>query len=197
MKPEPARHRVRYGTGSKPEGQFDLCVELEPDQGVGSKWEENWNRTKKILKIQSGFLFKVRLGHPSILEFLFSFCFFPASLDFLSTKQTRACKIFFLKCSSSIEKLRRIFFVLCVQEKLSIKAREEFFSLVPCVQGLKKTPTSKLGRKISGGSLRKKKVSCEFSLVLAIVCLYCCSWSHFVPCCSLWSCFIAPAHGRT
>jgi len=98
VKLKPARHGVRYGTGSKPEGQFDLCVELEPDPGVGYKWEENQNRTKFFLKIQSDFLFKVRLGHPSILEFLFSFCFIPTSLDFLSSKQTQACKIFFLKC---------------------------------------------------------------------------------------------------
>ncbi len=88
MKLKPARHWVKYGIGSKLEGQFDLCVELEPNPGVGSKWEENQNQTNFFLKIQFGFLFKVRLGHPSILEFLFSFRFIPTSLDFLSSKQT-------------------------------------------------------------------------------------------------------------
>lgn len=59
--------------------------------------------------------------------------------------------------------------MLCVQEKLSIKAREGFFSLVLYVQGLKKTQASKLGRKSSGGSSWKKKFSCGLSLVLLIV----------------------------
>jgi hypothetical protein len=57
-----ARHRVGYGIGRELEGRFDLCVELEPDPRVSSKWEENQNQTKVFLNIRSGFLFKVRLG---------------------------------------------------------------------------------------------------------------------------------------
>ncbi len=69
-----------------------------------------------------------------------------------------------------------------------------------CVQGLKKTLASKLGRNISGGSLWLKKVSCRLNLILAIAhalaCHYCCSWSWSTPYCSFWSCFVFP-HGRT
>jgi hypothetical protein len=50
---ELARHGVKYGTRRESEGQFDL--EPEPDLGVNSMWEENWNWTGFFLKIQSGF----------------------------------------------------------------------------------------------------------------------------------------------
>ncbi len=70
-----------------------------------------------LSKIWSGFLFRVRLGHLPISEFWFSFRIIPSSLDFLSSKQTEACKTFFLKHSNSTKKLRRDFFLLCVQEK--------------------------------------------------------------------------------
>jgi len=70
---------------------------------------------------------------------------------------------------------------------------------VLCVQGLKKTQASKLGRKSLGGSLRKKKFNCGLSFVLPIVhafaCLYC-LWSHSATYFSSWLCFVAP-HGKT
>jgi hypothetical protein len=62
MELKPARHKIGYGIGKEPEGRFDLCVELEPDSGVSSKWEENQNQTEVFLKIRSSFLFKVSLG---------------------------------------------------------------------------------------------------------------------------------------
>jgi hypothetical protein len=50
------RSKVKCGMGQKSNDQYDLNIESKPDQGVDSKWEENWNLTSN-----SNSLFRVKV----------------------------------------------------------------------------------------------------------------------------------------
>jgi hypothetical protein len=118
----------------------ELGMEPGGNRRVSSKWEENRNQTEVFLKIRSSFLFKVTLGHPSILEFLFSFRFIPASLDFfIKRANSKLARFIFSSVQAHQRSLggffkhqssRRIFFfsVVCsrFEENSSIITWEEY-----------------------------------------------------------------------
>jgi hypothetical protein len=114
--------------------------------GFWNLWNQNRQGTELgmepevFLKIRSSFLFKVTLGHPSILEFLFSFRFIPASLDFfIKRANSKLARFIFSSVQAHQRSLggffkhqssRRIFFfsVVCsrFEENSSIITWEEY-----------------------------------------------------------------------
>jgi hypothetical protein len=132
MELEPTRHKIGYGIGREPEGRFDLCVELEPDSGVSSKWEENQNQTEVFLKIRSGFLFKVSLGIYWFWSFCSHFASFPLLWIFCQTSKLKLARFLFSSVQAQHRSLGGFFFIVCSREVKHQSSKGIYFSNVVC-----------------------------------------------------------------